>query len=100
MRLSNAFVVLSLVVSAFAQVPAKPDARAATVPVTLDHDRVVIDVYLPLPDGTTKRVRGWVDNGNPDLYLSRHAAGRWGSPLLATRSCARRRLQQPSPLEN
>jgi hypothetical protein len=78
MRLSNAFVVLSLVVSAFAQVPAKPDARAATVPVTLDHDRVVIDVYLPLPDGTTKRVRGWVDNGNPDLYLSRHAAGLMG----------------------
>src|SRR5207253_3538571 len=32
------------------------------------------DVYLPLSDGTTKRVRAWVDNGNPDLSISEHAA--------------------------
>jgi hypothetical protein len=38
--------------------------------MTLDHNRVVIDVEIPLPDGSTTRIRGWVDNGNPDLYLS------------------------------
>jgi hypothetical protein len=63
-------VALSLLTTALAQV--KP--LSVTVPITLDHDRVVIDVYLPLPDGTTKRIRGWVDNGNPDLEMSRRAA--------------------------
>jgi hypothetical protein len=44
------------------------------VPVTLDHNRVVIDVYLPLAEGSTKRVRGWVDTGNSDLWMSRRVA--------------------------
>jgi hypothetical protein len=63
-------IALVLVTAAFAQVVPK----SVTLPITLDHNRVVIDVYLPLPDGTTKRVRGWVDNGNPDLTMSRRAA--------------------------
>ncbi|MGB8832843.1 MAG: hypothetical protein WCC95_11875, partial [Candidatus Sulfotelmatobacter sp.] len=40
---------------------ATTEPKSVTVPITLDHDRIVIDVYLPLPDGSTKRVRGWVD---------------------------------------
>ena len=63
-------LALALVTTAFAQVAPK----SITLPITLDHNRVVIDVYLPLPDGTTKRIRGWVDNGNPDLTMSRRAA--------------------------
>jgi hypothetical protein len=45
-------------------------AQPTTVPVTLDHNRIIIDVYLPLPDGGQKRVRGWLDNGNADLWVS------------------------------
>jgi hypothetical protein len=45
-------------------------AQLTTVPVTLDHNRIIIDVYLPLPDGGQKRVRGWLDNGNTDLWIS------------------------------
>ncbi len=63
-------IALVLVAAAVAQ----PAPKSVTIPITLDHDRVVIDVYLPLPDGTTKRIRGWVDNGNPDLTMSRRAA--------------------------
>ena len=63
-------LALTLVTTAFAQVAPK----SITLPITLDHNRVVIDIYLPLPDGTTKRIRGWVDNGNPDLEMSRRAA--------------------------
>ena len=48
--------------------------QSATVPVTLDHNRIIIDVSLPLPDGTQKRVRGWLDNGNADLWLSGRVA--------------------------
>lgn len=47
---------------------------SVTVPATIDHNRVVIDVDLSLPGGSTERIHAWVDNGNPDLYLSRHLA--------------------------
>jgi hypothetical protein len=54
--------------------PSQPEPKSVTVPVTLDHNRVVIDVYLPLADGSNKRVRGWVDTGNSDLWMSRRVA--------------------------
>ncbi len=57
-----------------AAAPSQPEPKSVTVPVTLDHNRVVIDVYLPLADGSTKRVRGWVDTGNSDLWMSRRVA--------------------------
>ena len=67
--------LLALAASALAGCALAQDApKSVTIPITLDHNRVVIDVYLPLPDGTTKRIRGWVDNGNPDLEMSRRAA--------------------------
>jgi hypothetical protein len=62
----TALTILALAISSSAQV--------ATVPVTLDHNRIIIDVYLPLPDGTQKRVRGWVDTGNAELWLSQRVA--------------------------
>jgi hypothetical protein len=65
-------IFLALIGSALAQTA--PVAKSATVPITLDHNRIIIDVHLPLPDGSTRRVRGWVDNGNPDLSIAEHAA--------------------------
>ena len=56
--------------------------KSVTVPITLDHNRVIIDVYLPLPDGSTKRVRGWVDNGDTDLILSERLAKMIGLTLI------------------
>ena len=53
---------------------AQTTPQSATVPVTLDHNRIIIDVILPLPDGTQKRVRGWVDNGNADLWVDERVA--------------------------
>jgi len=48
--------------------------QAVTVPAIVDHNRVVINADLPLPDGSTQKVRAWVDNGNPELELSRRVA--------------------------
>ena len=42
--------------------------------MTLDHNRIVIDVYVPLKDGTTKRVRGLVDTGRTGILMSLHLA--------------------------
>lgn len=72
--ITSVLSVLILSGCAAAQAPAAGEPKSATVPMTLDHDRIVIDVYVTLPDGTAKRIRGWVDNGNPDLEMSRRVA--------------------------
>ncbi|MFZ0796714.1 MAG: hypothetical protein WCA13_15220 [Terriglobales bacterium] len=61
-----------------AQNASKGAPPSVTVPITLDQGRVVIDVDLRLPNGSTERVRGWVDNGNPDLYMNRRLANLMG----------------------
>ena len=63
---------VTLCISSLAQ--SAPEPNLVTVPITLDHNRIVIDVNLTLPDGSAKRIRGWVDNGNPDLEMSRRVA--------------------------
>lgn len=79
MRFSTAALiplVLFLATLSLAQGGGKPQAefKSATIPVTLDHGRVIIDVDLPLPDGSSKRVRGWIDTGDSEVWMSRHAA--------------------------
>jgi hypothetical protein len=96
MRFATALVVLPLLMaSAFAQNTSKvdPGPNAVTVPVTLDHNRVVIDVYLPLPDGLTKRVRGWIDNGDTDVWMSRQAATLMGLAV----TCDDKECSAPPP---
>lgn len=44
------------------------------MPAAIDHNRVVINAVFPLANGSTERVHAWVDNGNPDLYISRRLA--------------------------
>jgi hypothetical protein len=51
---------------------------SVTVPVTLDHNRIIIDVRFPLPDGSTKRVRAWLDNGNADMWITGALAKKLG----------------------
>jgi predicted aspartyl protease len=59
-------------------VQAQSADKAVTVPITLDHNRTIIDVYLTLPDGKTKRVRAWVDNGNAELWMTEDLAKQLG----------------------
>jgi hypothetical protein len=68
--MKSALISLILALASAAQTA----PQSATVPVTLDHNRIIIDVYLPLPDGSQKRVRGWVDSGNADVWLSERVA--------------------------
>jgi hypothetical protein len=81
MRFSTALISLAvLAVSTSAQdVDKRPvEPKSVTVPVTLDHGRVIIDVYLPVPDGSSKRFRGWVDTGDSKVWMSRQAANLLG----------------------
>jgi hypothetical protein len=73
---------------------AKPSTpNVVTVPATIDHNRVVIEVEVPLPDGSMQRAHAWVDNGNPDLCLSRRLATVLGLAV----SCDERTCSAPAP---
>ena len=82
MRFTAALVALILTTAVLAQNAPTSQPKSVTVPITLDQNRVVIDVDLPLPDGSTERVRGWVDNGNPDLYMNSRVAGLMGLSVI------------------
>ena len=69
--------------------------KAVTVPMTIDHNRSVIEVGLALPDGSRQRVRAWVDNGTPDLYISRRVA----TMLGLTVTCGDKECMSPAPPE-
>jgi hypothetical protein len=79
MRLTAALPVLILATTAaLAQnapkLASQAEPKSVTVPITLSHNRVIIDVDLRLSNGTTQRVHAWVDNGNPELEISRRLA--------------------------
>ena len=71
-----AAILLTLPLALASQDVAKPqpEPKSVTVPITLDHNRVVINADLALPNGSTERIRTWVDTGNPDLWMSRRVA--------------------------
>jgi len=74
---------------------AAPGGQAVTVPATIDHNRVVISVEVPRTDGSTEKVRAWVDNGNPELELSRRLATVLGLAV----SCSDTECSAPPPAQ-
>lgn len=75
---------IAVVAAALAVSVARPAvADAITVPFVLDHGRILIEVRLTFPDGGSEAIRAWVDNGNPELWITARLASR-----LALRSTA------------
>jgi hypothetical protein len=70
-----------------------PAGAAVTVPAIIDHNRVIINVQVPLADGSTQKVRAWVDNGNPELEMSRRLAMALGLAV----SCSDTECSAPPP---
>jgi hypothetical protein len=69
------------------------ESKSATVPATIDHNRVVIDIDILSRDGVWRRTRAWVDNGNPDLEMSRRLATALGLAV----SCDQTKCSSPPP---
>jgi hypothetical protein len=70
-------------------------AKLVTVPATIDHNRVIIRADLRLPDGSTQMIGAWVDNGNPELNLSRRVAMLLGLKV----KCGDQECSAPPPAE-
>jgi hypothetical protein len=98
MRICIAACALFLL-SGFSRAQDKPAPQSAptsvTVPAAIDHNRVVINADVQLPDGSSQRIHVWVDNGNPDLYLSRRVATLLGLAV----GCNDKECSSPSPRE-
>ena len=73
--------------------PAGPPPQSVTVPAVIDHNRVIINADISLPDGSTQTIRAWVDNGNPDLYVSRRVAALLGLNV----TCRDKECSAPPP---
>lgn len=60
-----------------------PGSRGVTVPITLDHNRMLVDAEIQTKDGNWLSVRLWVDSGNPDFLVSSACAARLGIDVSA-----------------
>lgn len=63
--------------------PKEEVATSATVPFVLDHNRMLVDAEVRRADGSWRKVRLWVDTGNPELFLSEELAHDLGIDLAA-----------------
>src|SRR5437660_422808 len=91
----SGLMLLGLLGQLHAQGKNAAGARVVTVPATIDHNRVVIQGDLRLPDGSMQTVRVWVDNGDPDLNLSRRLATLLSLPV----KCGDQECSSPPPEE-
>lgn len=67
----------------------KPTAKflpSATVPFTLDHNRILIAADVDLGNGKARPVSVWVDNGTPDIAISERLATELGLPITRTKT--------------
>ena len=63
--------------------PEEERITSVTVPVVLDHNRMLVDAELQRKDGTWRKARLWVDTGNPDFFISETLARDMGVDLSA-----------------
>lgn len=98
MRVSTAGYILVLFACqllAQGQVASPDKHKIVTVPATIDHNRIVINADVRLPDGSMRTIRAWVDNGNAELDLSRRVATLLGLNV----TCGEHECSSPAPQE-
>lgn len=95
MRFVIAFCLLLCGLAAAQKAPPAPGPKPVTVPAAIDHNRVIIDADILLPNNSWQGIHAWVDNGSPDLYLSRHVATLLELPV----TCGDQECSAPPPRE-
>jgi hypothetical protein len=76
-------LIILCIFSAFSFIlsPHEGDKRSVTVPFVLDHNRMIITGEIQKKDGSWRKVRLWVDSGNPDFFMSGALAADIGTDL-------------------
>jgi len=96
MRLASFLQIAVLASAAVGQSTSKQgllEPKSNTVPMTLDHNRIVIDVDVTASNRAMQRVHAWVDNGNADLEMSR----RFAALIGLTVTCSDKACSAPPP---
>jgi hypothetical protein len=71
--------------------------RSVTVPITLDHNRMLVEAEVQRQDGSWCKALLWVDTGNPGFMLSEEFARDLGIDLAITPGAPVRRSQEVPP---
>ena len=58
---------------------------SCTVPVSLDHNRMLVEAEIQRKDGSWRQARLWIDTGNPDFFISESLALDLGIDLSAAK---------------
>lgn len=61
---------------------------SVTVPMALDHNRMLVDAEIQRKDGGWRKARLWVDTGNPEFMLTEEFAKDLGIDLSAQKKNA------------
>ncbi|MCP4901780.1 MAG: hypothetical protein GY906_32855 [bacterium] len=92
------FILASVTVLPSGLARADSQTTSVTVPVLLDHNRMLVDAQLQRPDGSWRKARLWIDSGNPECFISEPLARDLGYDLSAKQDNAElRQLEVPSP---
>jgi hypothetical protein len=70
--------VCILLLAAFSE---EKKVNSASVPIVLDHNRMLVQAEFPQKDGGWLDARLWVDTGNPDFFMSEAFARKLGIDL-------------------
>jgi hypothetical protein len=70
MKIRFGWIVCMFVIALWQAVSCQPkDVKSTTVPIILDHNRMLVDAQIQRKDGTWRTARLWIDTGNPDFFI-------------------------------
>ena len=75
----------------------KASDTSITVPVLLDHNRMLVDAEIRRVDGTWRQARLWIDSGNPTFFISESLAHDLGINLPGETERIRSTMEIPPP---
>lgn len=81
---------LSMLVCVLLGLAARPSGGvdSVTVPIILDHNRMLVEAEAQRADGTWRKALLWIDTGNPDCLMSESFARDLGIDLSAAQEAA------------
>jgi len=90
-------LLLAAAPQAQAASPQGGTADSVTVPVTLDHNRMLVQAEVQRRDGTWRTALLWIDTGNPNMMLSEAFARDLGIDLSGARTAGTTVIEVPPP---
>lgn len=98
MRFSEKFrlLIILFIVVPLELVAQQNKQTEATVPIIIDHNRMLVDVELQRSDGTWRKARLWVDSGSPGFFISESLAHDLGIEFSVTNENPNPSIQPPT----